>query len=38
VEGPGPDHYLAPDLEAAYALVRSGAVVAAAEGVLGQLQ
>jgi histidine ammonia-lyase len=38
VEGPGPDRYLAPDIEAAYALVRSGAVVAAAEAVTGPLQ
>jgi histidine ammonia-lyase len=38
VEGPGPDRYLAPDIEAAYALVRSGAVVAAAEAVTGRLQ
>jgi histidine ammonia-lyase len=37
VEGPGPDRYLAPDIEAAYALVRGGAVVAAAETVTGPL-
>jgi histidine ammonia-lyase len=29
--GPGPDHHLAPDLERAAALVRSGAVLAAVE-------
>jgi histidine ammonia-lyase len=38
VEGPGPDRYLAPDIEAAYELVRSGAVVAAAEAITGSLQ
>jgi len=30
VAGPGPDHHLAPDLETATALVRSGAVLDAA--------
>ena len=38
VEGPGPDRYLAPDIEAAYELVRRGGVVAAAEMVTGRLQ
>ena len=38
VEGPGPDRYLAPDIEAAYELVRRGGVVAAAEVVTGRLQ
>ena len=38
VEGPGPDRYLAPDIEAAYELVRGGGVVAAAEVVTGRLQ
>jgi histidine ammonia-lyase len=38
VGGPGPDRFLAPDIEAAYQLVRSGAVVAAAEGVTGPLK
>jgi histidine ammonia-lyase len=37
VGGPGPDRFLAPDIEAAYALVRSGAIVAAAETVTGRL-
>ncbi|HEX3975618.1 MAG TPA: histidine ammonia-lyase [Solirubrobacteraceae bacterium] len=37
VGGPGPDRFLAPDIEAAYALVRSGEVVAAAEAVTGPL-
>jgi len=37
VGGPGPDRFVAPDLEAAYELVRSGAVVAAAEAVTGPL-
>ena len=38
VEGPGPDRYLAPDIEAAYELVRRGGVLAAAETVTGRLQ
>ncbi len=38
VRGPGPDRYLAPDIEAAYELVRGGGVVAAAEAVTGRLQ
>lgn len=38
VAGPGPDRYLAPELAAAVELVQSGAVVAAAEGVVGPLQ
>jgi histidine ammonia-lyase len=37
VGGPGPDRFLAPDIEAAYALVRSGAIVAAAEAVTSPL-
>ena len=37
VGGPGPDRFLAPELEAAYELVRSGEVVAAAESVTGPL-
>jgi histidine ammonia-lyase len=37
VEGPGPDRFLAPDLEAADAFVRAGGVVAAAEQVTGPL-
>jgi len=38
VAGPGPDRYLAPEIAAAVELVQSGAVVAAAEGVVGPLQ
>jgi histidine ammonia-lyase len=38
IGGPGPDRYLAPDLAAAEALVRSGAVLAAAEAVTGKLR
>jgi len=38
VGGPGPDRFLAPDLAAAELLVRTGAVVAAAEAVTGHLQ
>jgi histidine ammonia-lyase len=38
VGGPGPDRYLAPDIEAAYAMVRSGEVVAAAQAVVGVLK
>ncbi|MFA9445767.1 histidine ammonia-lyase [Egicoccus sp. AB-alg6-2] len=37
VPGPGPDRHLAPEIEATYRLVRSGAVVAAAETVTGPL-
>ncbi|MFI0900376.1 histidine ammonia-lyase [Streptomyces sp. NPDC020983] len=37
VPGPGRDRFLAPDLEAAYAFVRSGALVSAAEQVTGPL-
>jgi histidine ammonia-lyase len=38
VGGPGPDRFLAPDLAAAELLVRTGAVVAAAEAVTGHLR
>ncbi|MFD9552036.1 histidine ammonia-lyase [Nocardia salmonicida] len=37
VPGPGPDRYLAPDIEAAVRLVTSGALLAAAEAVIGPL-
>jgi histidine ammonia-lyase len=37
VGGPGPDRFLAPEIEAAVGLVQSGAVVAAAESVAGPL-
>ena len=37
VEGPGPDRYLSPEIEASVALVRSGALLAAAETVTGPL-
>ncbi|MER6051258.1 histidine ammonia-lyase [Streptomyces sp. NPDC001793] len=37
VQGPGEDRVLAPDLEAAYAFVRDGKLVAAAESVTGEL-
>ena len=35
VPGPGPDRFLAPEIEAAYQFVRSGAAVAAADSMLG---
>ena len=35
--GPGPDRYLAPEIEAAVALVATGAAVTAAENVTGPL-
>jgi histidine ammonia-lyase len=38
VEGPGPDRWLAPDLEAAEELVRSGAVLDAVEAEIGALR
>ncbi|MEU0394654.1 histidine ammonia-lyase [Streptomyces sp. NPDC006208] len=37
VEGPGPDRFLAPDLEAADAFVRDGKLVEAVEPVIGPL-
>lgn len=37
VQGPGPDRFLAPDLAAADAFVRSGALLAAVEPVTGPL-
>jgi histidine ammonia-lyase len=37
VEGPGPDRFLAPEIAAAVGLARSGALVRAAEGVVGAL-
>jgi histidine ammonia-lyase len=37
VKGPGPDRVVAPELAAASALIRSGAVVGAAQKVLGRL-
>ena len=37
VAGPGPDRYLAPDIEATTELVRSGAIVAAAQTATGAL-
>jgi histidine ammonia-lyase len=38
VKGPGPDRVVAPELAAAAALIRSGAVVEAAEKAAGRLQ
>ncbi|MDJ0340453.1 histidine ammonia-lyase [Streptomyces sp. H10-C2] len=37
VDGPGPDRFLSPDLEAAYAFVRAGKLTEAAESVTGPL-
>jgi histidine ammonia-lyase len=37
VGGPGPDRFVSPDLEAACGLVRSGELVAAVEGAVGEL-
>ena len=37
VRGPGPDRVMAPEIAAAAALIRSGAVVGAAEKVVGKL-
>lgn len=37
VEGPGPDRYLAPEIEAAVQLAATGALVTAAESVTGAL-
>jgi len=38
VDGPGPDRHLAPEIDAVADLVRSGAVVAAAESVVGPMR
>jgi histidine ammonia-lyase len=38
VQGPGPDRHLSPEIERAVELVRSGAVLAAVEGVIGELR
>ena len=38
VKGPGPDRVVAPELAAAIALIKSGAVVAAAEKAVGRLR
>ena len=38
VAGPGPDRHLSPEIEATVSLVQSGAVLAAAEAVIGELQ
>jgi histidine ammonia-lyase len=37
VEGPGPDRYLAPEIEAVVQAAASGRLVAAAESVTGPL-
>jgi histidine ammonia-lyase len=37
VAGPGPDRHLSPEIETAVSLVQSGAVLAAAESVIGDL-
>ncbi|MEN8706349.1 MAG: histidine ammonia-lyase [Nocardioides marinisabuli] len=37
VEGPGPDRHLSPEIETAVGLVASGAVLGAAESVIGEL-
>ncbi len=37
VEGPGPDRHLAPEIEYAHGLVRSGAMVRAVEDEIGEL-
>jgi histidine ammonia-lyase len=38
IEGPGPDRHLSPEIEAAVALVASGAVLDAAQSVIGELK
>jgi histidine ammonia-lyase len=37
IQGPGPDRHLSPEIEAAVSLVASGAVLAAAQSVIGEL-
>ncbi|MDQ4051230.1 MAG: histidine ammonia-lyase [Actinomycetota bacterium] len=38
IEGPGPDRHLSPEIETAVQLVASGAVLSAAEEVIGELR
>ena len=38
VEGPGPDRHLSPEIETVVSLVQSGAVLAAAASVIGELK
>ena len=38
IEGPGPDRYVSPEIEATVALVASGAVLHAVEDVIGELR
>ena len=38
IAGPGPDRHLAPEIETAVSLVHTGAVLAAAESVIGDLR
>ncbi|MBF4761751.1 histidine ammonia-lyase [Nocardioides islandensis] len=38
VQGPGPDRYLSPEIETTVSLVQSGAVLAAVEEEIGELQ
>jgi histidine ammonia-lyase len=38
VEGPGPDRHLSPEIETVVSLVQSGAVLAAVEAKIGELQ
>ncbi len=38
IQGPGPDRHLSPEIEAAVGLVQSGAVLAAAASVIGELK
>ncbi len=37
IAGPGPDRHLSPEIETAYQLVRSGAVLAAVQDTIGEL-
>jgi histidine ammonia-lyase len=37
IEGPGPDRHLSPEIETAFQLVHSGAVLSAVEEVIGEL-
>jgi histidine ammonia-lyase len=38
VQGPGPDRYLSPEIEAVVALVQSGGLLAAVQDVVGELE
>jgi len=38
IEGVGPDRWLSPEIQKTYELIVDGSVVAAAQGVIGELE